>query len=177
MSKIHPTIVTILASIASIFFFVLMVNGAYLWALVAFLGTAFDAIDGFLARKYGTVTSFGGFLDSTLDRVSDFFIIAAFAFGGLVSWEAMTVLLGLSFLISYIRSRGELASGGNIKFNIGLIERTPRLVLLFAGLFAYMVFPSLELGGDNVIEVTFFILIVLSLITIVQRILHAQRTL
>ena len=177
MRFIHPTFITILASIASILFFVLVVYGLYVWALVAFLGTAFDAVDGMLARKYGKATVFGGFLDSTLDRVSDFFIISAFAFGGIVSWEIMTTLLGFSFLTSYIRSRGELVSEGKVKFNVGLIERAPRLVSLFIALFLYMLFPALTLFGKNIAEVVFLILIVLSAWTVGQRIYYAYKKL
>jgi len=50
-------------------------------------------LDGMVARKYHKVTAYGGFLDSTMDRVADFLIITAFSFGGIVRWEIVAPLL------------------------------------------------------------------------------------
>ncbi len=123
LSGINPNIITLLGSIPSLVFFVSVINGLYFIALVAFFGNLFDLIDGMIARKYNKVTAFGGFLDSTLDRVSDFFIITAFSFGAIVRWEIAVTLLFLSFLTSYTRAHGELRSNSKVNFAIGLIER------------------------------------------------------
>lgn len=158
-------------------FFVFVTLGLYPLALLMFFGTFLDTLDGAVARKQNKATAFGGFLDSTLDRVSDFFMIAAFAFGGIVSWELMSVLLFTSFLISYIRSRGELASEGKTSFRVGLVERPFRLGGLFLALLLYTLFPAVQFAGTNVSGIIFLILIILSLLTIIQRILHAWKKL
>src|SRR4030042_4861007 len=48
--------------------------------IVFLVAGCFDLLDGALARRTGKVTPFGAFLDSTLDRVSEGFILAAIAY-------------------------------------------------------------------------------------------------
>ncbi len=148
----------------------------YLFALIAFLGNAFDMIDGMVARKYNKVTAFGGFLDSTMDRVADFLIITSFAFAGIVRWEIVAPFLLFSFLISYTRSRGELANN-RVSFAVGLMERTERLITIFVALLLYMFIPNVFIFGLNIVEVIFLGLAFLSLYTSYQRIMHAYRNL
>src|SRR5213082_113203 len=46
--------------------------GKFFWAgIVLIIANLFDMLDGQVARLSGRVTSFGGFLDSSLDRLSD----------------------------------------------------------------------------------------------------------
>jgi len=174
--NVNPNVLTLLGSIPSLLFFVFLIMHWYFLAIIAFAGSIFDLIDGMIARKYNKVTAFGGFLDSTLDRVSDFFIITAFAFSGIVRWEIAAPLLLFSFLISYTRSRGELANS-SVSFAVGLIERTERLILTITALVLYMLFPNVILWGLNIAEITFVILVVLSFYTFIQRVLHAYRKL
>jgi archaetidylinositol phosphate synthase len=174
--SVNPNVLTLLGSIPSLLFFVFVLNHWYFVALLALLGNFFDLIDGMVARKYNKVTAFGGFLDSTFDRISDFFIITAFGFAGIVRWEIVTPLLLFSFLTSYIRSRGELAKSG-VSFAVGLIERTERLIIITIALLLYMFLPTLSFSGFNVAEVTLVLLILLSLYTVFQRIIHAYKNL
>lgn len=186
---VNPNILTLLGSIPSLLFFVFLINHWYMPALLIFLGNAFDMLDGMVARKYHKTTAFGGFLDSFMDRISDFFIITAFAFSGLVRWEIAAPLLLFAYLTSYARSRGELAShvhpsGGGmnvanttVSFAIGLIERTERLVLIFITLLFYMLVPDLKINGLNAAEIVFLLIAGLSLITVLQRIIYAYRKL
>src|SRR5947199_4929728 len=73
----------------------------------------FDVLDGTVARRSNKSSTFGAFLDSTLDRVADGFVL-----GGLAVFYAtsrlhgsvplmITALLGLvgAFLTSYTRAR------------------------------------------------------------------------
>lgn len=174
--NVNPNVLTLLGSIPSLLFFVFLIMHWYVLALIAFLGSIFDLMDGMIARKYNKVTAFGGFLDSTLDRVSDFFIITAFAFAGIVRWEIAAPLLLFSFLISYTRSRGELANP-SVSFAVGLIERTERLLLTIAALIVYMIFPNTSWWGLNLAEIVFAVLVILSFYTFLQRVIHAYRKL
>jgi archaetidylinositol phosphate synthase len=174
--NVNPNLLTLLGSIPSLLFFVFLNFHWYVLALIAFVGNIFDLMDGMLARKYNKVTAFGGFLDSTLDRVSDFFIITAFAFAGIVRWEIVAPLLLFSFLISYTRSRGELANH-SISFAVGIIERTERLVLTITALLLYIVFPNIIFWGFNIAEIVFAILVMLSFYTFLQRVMHAYKNL
>lgn len=164
---------TIVGSIPSVLFFVFMLLHLYPLALLAFLGNVLDGIDGEVARLTNRVTPFGGFLDSTIDRVVDFLCISAFGFAGIVRWEIVVLAIFVSFLISYIRSRAELASGEKIKFTQGLITRGPRSIIVGSSLFLYLFFPSIYMNDFNIAEVLFLTLIVLSVYTVGQRMYYA----
>src|SRR5918994_952385 len=132
---------------------------------VMLLGGLFDALDGAVARESNRMSSFGAFLDSTLDRLSEsavfvglvfFYAGADRPFGALLAGAAMT----FSLLTSYTRARAE---GLNIECEVGLLERAGRIVILsvlsIAGL------PTLGLG----------LVAAGALVTTAQRILHVRR--
>jgi len=127
-----------------------------------------------VARKYHKVTSFGGFLDSTMDRFADFLLITAFAFAGIVSWKIVAPFILFAYLTSYVRSRGELANP-KVSFAVGLIERSERIALIFFSLLLFIIFPTSYFFGLNIAEVTFLLLTLLSLYTVIQRIAHAYK--
>ena len=88
----------------------------------------FDALDGVIARLYGRVTVFGGFLDSMLDRYADALVLTGIILGGYgyVLW-GLLALVG-SLLVSYSRARAE-AAGVKME-TIGLAERAERILIL-----------------------------------------------
>lgn len=177
LSRVNPNILTLLGSIPPLLFFVFVLKGWHLLAVIAFLGTFFDLIDGLVARKYNKVTRFGGFFDSTLDRVSDFLLITAFSFSEIVRWEIAAPLLMFSYLTSYTRAQGELRSENKVSFAVGLIERPERLLLTLLALLLYIFFGNENFAGLNTPEWVFVILVLLSFYTVVQRILHAYKKL
>ncbi|RLI32287.1 CDP-alcohol phosphatidyltransferase family protein [Candidatus Bathyarchaeota archaeon] len=88
----------------------------------------FDALDGAIARMFGEVTTFGGFLDSLLDRYSDAAVLAAITLGGLCDpFWGLSALIG-SLLVSYSRARAE--AGGVRMASIGFAERAERMVFI-----------------------------------------------
>lgn len=103
--------------------------------LLILLGGFFDMLDGIVARTNGKNTSFGAFLDSTLDRYSDAFIFLAVAWYFFEQGALAGVLFTLgslvgALLVSYVRARAE---GIGIECHIGLMERPERVVLLATG--------------------------------------------
>lgn len=107
-------------------------------------GSAFDLLDGALARATGRVSRFGAFLDSTLDRVADAALLVGAAWRGLRAdrpWTALLAVLALvaSLLVSYTRARAESVG---VKGEAGLFDRPARILTLAAGL----VFNRLELA-------------------------------
>ncbi len=132
-----------------------------------------DLIDGAMARKLGRSSSFGAFLDSTLDRVAD-----AALFGGMAlffAWQAedrlylvlTLVCLTMGSVTSYARAKGEQL-GYDAK--TGLAERPDRLVGLLVPAFFGDLFDIPVLY-----EVSLWLIAVLSTITVVQRILKVRR--
>ena len=174
LSSINPNILTLIGIIPSILFFVFVILHWYIFALIAFCFNILDIIDGMVARKYDKVTKFGGLLDSTIDRISDFLTISAFAFANIVRWEIIAPLLLFSFLTSYIRARGELANP-NISLTIGLIQRTERHIMIIIALIIYLIFPYVTVAIFNLSEIVFIILLILSSYTIFQRLTYLYR--
>lgn len=104
------------------------------WGGVLLLvASAFDMVDGAIARYTGAISTFGGFLDSTLDRYSEVVVYL-----GLLIWlnqtgddhtGAVLVMIASSgaLLISYARARAEAAG---YTASVGLVARPERVVLL-----------------------------------------------
>ena len=90
-------------------------NAFIIWgAVLLIVASACDMLDGAVARIGGKSSVFGEYLDSTLDRFSDFAIYAGIAIGyaSLAPANVMFVLLAMlsffnSFMISYSKARAE----------------------------------------------------------------------
>jgi len=135
--------------------------------IVLLVSGLFDALDGALARRIGITSKFGAFLDSTLDRYSEAFVLGGvlvYAQGrGLALEELLAyVTLAGSLLISYTRARAE---GLGIDCKVGLLTRMERFLIL-SGL---LIVQQLTIG--------LLILAVLTHVTVIQRVLHVWRTL
>lgn len=174
---VHPNILTATGLIPPVIFIILMINGQYIWALVSFLGLFLDMFDGAVARMTNRTSEFGGLLDSTLDRVTDAMYIFGFALVGLVSYQLATLLIVLSYLISYIRSRAELAGKARFVLNVGIIERPERLLFLFVALLGQVIWPQFIFLGLNCATLTFIFLAIFSFVTIMQRFIKASKLL
>ena len=107
------------------------------------LASACDMLDGAVARIGGLSTRFGEFLDSTLDRYSDFTVYAGIA--ACYCWtdpaNVTFVLLAMlavfnSFMISYTRARAEDLIES---CRVGYWQRGERSAAILIGTFAYNV--------------------------------------
>jgi len=92
-------------------------------------GGVCDIMDGRVARARGLASDYGKFIDATLDRFVEVFVLlgfvvflAPFRFGPLLAAGA----LGGSLLVSYARARGETVG---VLCREGLMQRAERLVL------------------------------------------------
>ena len=136
--KISPNLLSvfglILGIIAAVF---IALDDLILAALFLVIGAIADLFDGSLARKFNKETNFGAFLDSVIDRVQELSIFIGATYL-LISkenyeWAILPVLtLGLSFLVSYSRARGE-GLGIQTK-DSGIVTRPERLLILIIGL-------------------------------------------
>jgi len=123
-------------------------DGRFLLAGVVLAGASlFDMLDGALARATGKVSQFGAILDSVCDRIAE-----AAAIGGIALWFAnggnmtgVVLCLGAlvsSFLVSYVRARGE---GVGIQCTVGLCTRPERAIVLTLGLITGLVLAAITL--------------------------------
>ena len=144
----------------------------FFWAgATAFVvGSVLDILDGALARAGGKQTPFGGFLDSTLDRVGEGLMLGAV---GLVFMRAdhelalaLTIAaIGGSFLVPYARAKAE---GLGIKGDVGIGSRAERVTVISAGLI---------LAPWGVLPWAIGVLAATAWVTVLQRILHVRRSL
>lgn len=101
--------------------------------ILLLVASAFDMLDGAVARATGTTSKFGGFLDSTLDRYSEVVVYLGVLVLMLNSDDAKTgailVLISATgaLLISYARARAEAAG---YTASVGLVARPERVILL-----------------------------------------------
>ena len=108
-------------------------------------GGFFDLVDGVVARHRGIATRFGAFLDSTLDRWVDVVLLVGicvhFAHQGAPQRVALAGLaLAAMVLVSYTKARAELVLPS---FEVGLLERAERVVILAAGAIFGLLVPAL----------------------------------
>ncbi len=168
---LHPNTITLVGLGLNIAVGGVLASGHLRWGgLLLLLASAFDALDGALARVTNNPTRFGAFLDSTMDRISEGALLL-----GLLIWltahgqpqDTYLIYLTLlgSVMVSYTRARAE---GVGYSCKVGLLTRVERIVILGVGLMLAWVRPTL------------WLMAIFTWVTVGQRILHvyheAQQT-
>ncbi len=166
-------------------FFSLLTIPAYsysLWlgGIGVLVSGAIDSLDGGLARKAKQQTSSGAFLDSVLDRYSDFFAVFGiwlyFSFnpannGQILITALLFLFLTGSFLVSYSRARGE---GLGLSVSVGYFGRAERVITLGIGSIItdllIVIFPTQTWAADH-----FFFIAILFLLTLGTHLTALQR--
>lgn len=134
---LSPNMLTVSGFVATVGVSVIVAVGPLPLAGVLLIVTlGFDAVDGALARLTGTVSRFGAFLDSTLDRWAEITLYGALIWRFLQADDDRAVLLAVaamatSLMVSYTRARAE---GIGVQCTEGFLTRFERLVILIAGL-------------------------------------------
>lgn len=127
----------------------------------------FDMLDGAMAKVANRVTTFGSFLDSTLDRYSEAILYAGLLFFVLTTRDArlgavlIYVTICGSLLVSYARARAEALG---YKLQVGLLARPERIIVLAVGLL--LAHPLWAL----------WLLAIFTNVTAIQRIVHLWTT-
>ena len=179
---IKPNILTIIGVSINLACGVLFGLGEFFWAgIVLIVANLFDMLDGGVARLTGGVTKYGTFLDSTLDRLSDmasFMGIMVFYSRATEQHSPLNVFLAgvgmiASVLVSYTTARSE---GLGVKANIGFLQRPERVVLLIIGALSTWNWASTNFFANRMPQVL-WVLAVLSLWTLVQRMIYIRREL
>ncbi len=132
--------------------------------ITLFIVEFFDQLDGVVARLQGP-TKLGAFLDSTLDRIGDFFIFFGIILGGYTNIYIGLITLAGAFLTSYTRAKIESLGVPNL-YGVGLLERTDRVPILFIGSIFQIWFPT-------AIWWTMVILAICTNVTVLQRLIYA----
>ncbi|GAB6944717.1 CDP-alcohol phosphatidyltransferase family protein [Vulcanisaeta sp. JCM 14467] len=147
---------------------------AYVLAFILLLiASAFDMLDGLVARYWGRASKLGAFLDSTLDRYVDFIALVDLwivSDRGFLSIVLLLLAVLGSLMTSYTRARAEAL--GVKMMGVGLLEREERLILI---LLILLIFIATGIGV--VILYGLLLLALLTNITAIERIITVVRSL
>src|SRR6266567_1170894 len=160
---IHPNTLTLIGVLINVVAACALGVNRFLTAgIIMIVANIFDFIDGKVAQQTNTVSRFGAFWDSTLDRFSD---IALFL--GLIYLYAtlrrtdyvMVASLAMMFSImtSYARARAESLIE---RCKVGFMERPERIVLFMIGAFT------------NRMAGVLWVILVLSILAVANRIYY-----
>jgi CDP-diacylglycerol---glycerol-3-phosphate 3-phosphatidyltransferase len=176
-SRLTPNAISLTGLALNIVAAVLVYEDYYFLGGIAFIvGSVMDTLDGRYSRMSGKGSQFGAFLDSTLDRVSEGIVLAAvaaqFAEAGDDFAVAATVIAVLaSVMVSYTRARAEALG---VTGDVGIAPRAVRVVILSIGL---LFAKGASLGDFELLEPAVYVLAVLSIVTVFQRIFHVRSAL
>jgi CDP-diacylglycerol--glycerol-3-phosphate 3-phosphatidyltransferase len=170
---VTPNTLTVMGFLVSVAAGVLIAKEYFLaGGLVVLFAGAFDLLDGPVARVTGKTSKFGGFLDSTLDRLSEAAVLAGilayYTFFQKGTWEpllAYACFVG-SVMISYLRARAESLG---VKCEVGIFTRAERVIVMSIGLI-------IGQWWHLAIPIMLGIITALAFVTVIQRVIHVQRT-
>lgn len=160
---ITPNAATIIGAIGNVSAAVLIATGFLTWGgLAALFWVLFDAVDGTMARISQRSSKTGAFLDSTLDRYVEFFLLTGLVWYFIAAQNPLGILLGMitfagSVFVSYTRARAE---GLGLECKVGILTRVERFMILIPALIFHL--PILGL----------IIMAVLTHVTALQRMVY-----
>jgi CDP-diacylglycerol--glycerol-3-phosphate 3-phosphatidyltransferase len=132
------------------------------------VGSVLDILDGALARSSGKGTPFGAFLDSTVDRLGEGFVLGAIALVLMRDGNEWGVALTFaavvgSFLVSYTRAKAEALG---LRGDVGRLgTRVERVAVIAIGL---------ALAPLGALPWAMVVLTATAWLTVVQRILSVR---
>jgi archaetidylinositol phosphate synthase len=128
------------------------------------VGGFLDLVDGLVARLSRKESIFGGILDSTLDRFSDFFLLigmgAAMPEENL-RWGLVALAIHASLMPSYVRARAK--GEGLSEVTVGIVERPERLIIIAVS------------AAFNVLKAGLILLIVFGYVTTIMRLIVSYK--
>ncbi len=110
-TRVTPNQITILSFLVGLASGLFFLNHVLIGGLLAQISSIIDGVDGDLADLSGQTSSFGGFLDSVLDRYADAAILIGMTYHVFLKQGILTsILVGFaalagSFMVSYTRAR------------------------------------------------------------------------
>ena len=176
-SRLSPNAISVTGLVLNLAAAVLVTQRLFFCAGVAFIvGSVMDTLDGRYSRMSGKGTLFGAFLDSTLDRIEEGFVLTAVAWyfadtGHAIPAAACVATVLGSLMVSYTRARAEALG---VECKVGIATRPVRVVLLSIGLvFA----KGAQVFDVELLAPAIYAIGALTAVTVVQRVWHVRRAL
>ena len=176
-SRLTPNAISLTGLVLCLIAAFLVFQEYYFLGGIAFiLGSICDTLDGRYSRMSGKGTSFGAFLDSTLDRMEEGIVLTAVAYqfsqaGNDAAVAAVVVAVLASLMVSYTRARAEALG---VECKVGIADRAVRVVILSVGL---VLAKGASIIDVELLEPSVWVLAGLSVITVGQRIFHVRQEL
>ena len=165
----NPNIVTVISPFIAVLAAYGFANHLLIIGTLAILLSGFlDVVDGAVARYHNKTSKFGAFLDSTMDRFADAIIYIGIIFGGYCDWFIGVLAIHSAITVSYVKARAE---SQGVECKVGIAERAVRMIILMIGAIIGYLTSSIYF------TYTIIILVILSYITVGQRIYHVWRQL
>ncbi|MBD8535408.1 CDP-alcohol phosphatidyltransferase family protein [Plantibacter sp. CFBP 13570] len=125
-------------------FAALVITGSY-WAALVVGAVVFlsDVADGQIARRMGTVSALGTWLDGVADRLTVVVVAASFAIAQIIPWQVFVVMIVPDLLLAFV---AVVAFRGTPEVPVSIAGKI-RTVFLFVGFFALL--TGLALGGGD----------------------------
>jgi len=162
--KISPNLITIIGLFFSIVTMILITQGYLLVSgIMVVISSLFDLLDGSLARYTKTTSILGGFFDAIIDRISEVIIyIGLLIYFKDNEYTVIIIFISalLNQLVSYIKAKYE---SYGVEGDVGIFTRSERIITLSAAL----ILGSFDLF---ILYILLYLSIILSFITIIQRI-------
>src|ERR1044071_445936 len=159
--RIHPNTLTLIGLLINVAAAIALGLDHFVTAgVIMIVANIFDFIDGKVAHITNTVSRFGAFWDSTLDRFSDIalFLGLIYLYSNLRRTDYVMVsalAMMFSIMTSYARARAESLID---KCKVGFMERPERIVLFMIGAFT------------NRMAAVMWVILILSIVTVANRI-------
>ncbi len=172
-AHVTPNAVTLVGTagsvVAALYFFPR--GDLFLGTLVISFFALSDLFDGAIARlSEKGASAWGGFLDSTCDRITDSAILGGVSIYCILEdfaiYPVVIASIVIGFLVPYIRAKAE---SFGISCTVGIAERTERIILALTGI-------GLEgVGLPYALTISMWLLFALGVITVMQRIFVVRK--
>ena len=179
MSRVSPTLISMLGLAIGLFATYMAFKGQYLWALgLWILNRILDGLDGLIARLHDKQSDFGGYVDI----LTDFIIYAALPIGLVAGSPSNERYLALAFLLAafYVNSASWMYLAAILEKHAAHSSDTQTTIVMPAGLiggFETLVAYGIFLLLPSHITILFYTLAALVFITTLQRIIWAKQNL
>jgi len=146
LRPINPNALTLTGAAVSLVAAAALSQGRFVWGgLLILAGGVFDLVDGVVARHHGSSTTFGSFLDSTVDRFVDMALLVGIAvhFAG-VGRPGVVLLAGAALIATVLVSYSKACAERIVApITVGILERGERVGILAAGAITGWIVPAL----------------------------------
>lgn len=143
-------------------------------ALMVFINSFLDTIDGLMARYLNIMSAQGDFIDHVIDRYADVIIICSIFFAEYVQWQIGVIAIVGVLLTSYLGTQAQALHLG--RYYGGIMGRADRLLIIMLASILHFFFPY-NLFSFNFMGWAILIIAIASHITALQRINHIWKQL